>query len=237
MCSIDWNITYMCHVKIKTRISCIFYILHGPYVHLTFVISMFIAYIAVIEHISCSWLFNFKCTKSKLMMSGYYTIYWFPLGCQPCDKPGHVCDPNTGQCVCPPLTTGPQCDECRPNSWGHDKVTGCKVKRITCYNHLSDHFKTLLFRKLLLTHFFLYFCSLAIVIWWLRNQDNVTWLQDSAPVRQTTQVSSVTRAHLVSTTTRTVSCVCVALKARSPGAVTTPPGSVSVTTQDSVSAR
>lgn len=47
--------------------------------------------------------------------------------CDHCDKPGYICDPDTGRCVCPPLTTGPVCDQCQPGSWGYEPGKGCKV--------------------------------------------------------------------------------------------------------------
>lgn len=47
--------------------------------------------------------------------------------CDRCDKPGHICDPDTGRCVCPPLTTGPACDRCQLGSWGYEPGKGCKV--------------------------------------------------------------------------------------------------------------
>lgn len=47
--------------------------------------------------------------------------------CSPCEKPGHVCDPDTGRCVCPPLTDGPRCGTCAVTAWDYDSVKGCKV--------------------------------------------------------------------------------------------------------------
>lgn len=49
------------------------------------------------------------------------------IGCDPCDKPGHICDPTNGRCVCPPHTTGSRCQKCERNAWGYDPVKGCKV--------------------------------------------------------------------------------------------------------------
>lgn len=157
-----------------------------------------------------------------------------PTGCQPCDKPGHVCDPVTGWCVCPPLTTGPQCGQCQPNTWGHDRVTGCKVRTPVTQseNEFLDNFDPEPWTKI-----FLYASSFATVIHGQQSPDSVTWLLDSAPVRRTTQVISVTSAHLASTITRTVSSVCVVLMVPTLAAVTIPRGSVSVITGGSVNAR
>ncbi|GIY26654.1 laminin subunit alpha-2 [Caerostris darwini] len=43
-----------------------------------------------------------------------------------CNKPGHICDPTNGRCVCPPFTTGNRCQKCVRNAWGFDPVRGCK---------------------------------------------------------------------------------------------------------------
>lgn len=72
-------------------------------------------------------IFSLYC-KWKIISMEILIRRKIPTGCQPCDKPGHVCDSITGQCVCPPLTTGPQCGQCQPNTWGHDRVAGCKVR-------------------------------------------------------------------------------------------------------------
>ena len=50
--------------------------------------------------------------------------------CEPCNLPGHICDPDTGRCVCPALTSGVACDSCVPNSWGFRTGKGCKVTLI-----------------------------------------------------------------------------------------------------------
>jgi len=47
--------------------------------------------------------------------------------CPECRRPGHICHPVTGECVCPPLTEGYACERCQANAWGHDPLTGCKV--------------------------------------------------------------------------------------------------------------
>lgn len=41
-------------------------------------------------------------------------------------RPGHICDPDTGRCVCPSLTYGEHCDRCRPGSWNLIPGIGCK---------------------------------------------------------------------------------------------------------------
>ncbi len=54
--------------------------------------------------------------------------YFFDLSvCPPCADRGKVCDPVSGECVCPTNTEGEYCERCAINSWGHDPLTGCKV--------------------------------------------------------------------------------------------------------------
>lgn len=48
------------------------------------------------------------------------------IECDPCDRAGHICDPDTGRCVCPPLTLGEHCDRCRPGSYDLQSGVGCK---------------------------------------------------------------------------------------------------------------
>ena len=55
-----------------------------------------------------------------------HTIFVFPE-CFPCEKPGHVCDPDTGRCVCPPLTQGAACESCAPGTWDYHPYRGCRV--------------------------------------------------------------------------------------------------------------
>ena len=47
--------------------------------------------------------------------------------CPVCPIDGLVCDPNTGDCVCPPHTTGKLCEKCEENHWGYNITTGCQV--------------------------------------------------------------------------------------------------------------
>ena len=37
------------------------------------------------------------------------------------------CDPFSGQCACPPNTTGLRCDKCVDDTWDLDVDQGCKV--------------------------------------------------------------------------------------------------------------
>ena len=38
-----------------------------------------------------------------------------------------MCDPVTGQCLCPPLVTGRTCDSCMPYNWNYNEQDGCTV--------------------------------------------------------------------------------------------------------------
>jgi hypothetical protein len=44
-----------------------------------------------------------------------------------CTTTYKICDFTTGQCLCPPLTTGRQCEVCAANAWKWDAVLGCEV--------------------------------------------------------------------------------------------------------------
>lgn len=37
-----------------------------------------------------------------------------------------MCDDQTGRCICPPLSRGPDCQQCVPNSWGWQHRRGCR---------------------------------------------------------------------------------------------------------------
>lgn len=50
----------------------------------------------------------------------------FFVECPICPAAGHVCDPVTGQCVCPPFTVGDMCESCAADTWNYDPYKGCK---------------------------------------------------------------------------------------------------------------
>ncbi|XDV48183.1 hypothetical protein PO909_017644 [Leuciscus waleckii] len=65
-----------------------------------------------------------KCDRCQ---RGYYSFT--ESGCTPCDC-AHThgnCNAATGECICPPHTHGPKCEECEEGHWGHDGVSGCKA--------------------------------------------------------------------------------------------------------------
>ena len=41
-----------------------------------------------------------------------------------------MCQPITGQCLCPPLVDGRLCERCEDNAWGYDEINGCKVRTV-----------------------------------------------------------------------------------------------------------
>ncbi|XP_012581228.1 PREDICTED: laminin subunit alpha-1 [Condylura cristata] len=49
-------------------------------------------------------------------------------GCTPCDceHTGNICDPASGDCICPPHTRGAACGECEAGYWGHNLELGCQ---------------------------------------------------------------------------------------------------------------
>ncbi|ETN73227.1 laminin EGF-like protein [Necator americanus] len=49
------------------------------------------------------------------------------IECQACPAPGQVCDPITGECVCPPNTVGAMCENCTENAWDYHPLQGCKL--------------------------------------------------------------------------------------------------------------
>lgn len=67
-------------------------------------------------------------TKKCLQLKNYHLLHSKnEIECEPCDKPGHICDPDTGRCVCPTGTEGPKCQSCSAGTWGYHSVKGCKV--------------------------------------------------------------------------------------------------------------
>ena len=46
--------------------------------------------------------------------------------CRVCPAAGQVCDPLSGECVCPPNTVGEMCENCAEDSWDYDPLKGCK---------------------------------------------------------------------------------------------------------------
>ena len=52
--------------------------------------------------------------------------------CKPCTKPGHICHPDSGECVCPPNTEGPRCERCVTDAYDFNNTKGCKVGAERC---------------------------------------------------------------------------------------------------------
>ena len=55
-----------------------------------------------------------------------YSFYFFSTACD-CEKTNGNCDPNTGQCLCPPNTRGYKCLKCIPGFYQWNRIDGCKV--------------------------------------------------------------------------------------------------------------
>ncbi|XP_051518234.1 laminin subunit alpha-5 [Myxocyprinus asiaticus] len=55
--------------------------------------------------------------------TGYYG---FP-NCRPCNCGTRLCEPVTGDCICPPRTLQPDCVTCEPQTFGCHPLVGCEV--------------------------------------------------------------------------------------------------------------
>ncbi|CAB0032889.1 unnamed protein product [Trichogramma brassicae] len=67
-------------------------------------------------------------SRCDVCLPGHYGFSH--LGCQacePCNRPGHICNPLNGRCTCPALSLGEQCDRCRPGSFGLRPGIGCQA--------------------------------------------------------------------------------------------------------------
>ena len=78
----------------------------------------------------------------KIFLIDRNKIFLSILECAPCEKEGHICDPDTGRCVCPPYTQGPRCEACAQGTWNYHPYKGCKVgnskkSRIKCQSFFN----------------------------------------------------------------------------------------------------
>ncbi|XP_069573485.1 laminin subunit alpha-5 [Brachyistius frenatus] len=55
------------------------------------------------------------------------TGYWGFPNCRPCNCGTRLCEPVTGDCICPPRTMRPECTQCEPQTFGCHPVVGCEV--------------------------------------------------------------------------------------------------------------
>lgn len=44
-----------------------------------------------------------------------------------CNCGTRLCEPVTGDCICPPRTLRPECTQCEPQTFGCHPVVGCEV--------------------------------------------------------------------------------------------------------------
>lgn len=50
-----------------------------------------------------------------------------PLRPAACNCGTRLCEPVTGDCICPPRTLRPECTQCEPQTFGCHPVVGCEV--------------------------------------------------------------------------------------------------------------
>jgi len=55
----------------------------------------------------------------------WHVVAWL-CACTGCECASGLCDAVSGQCVCPPRVTGPDCDVCLPQTFGFDPLIGCE---------------------------------------------------------------------------------------------------------------
>lgn len=63
--------------------------------------------------------------SSQFIIAYKLLLMFLLLECPVCPAPGQVCDPLTGECVCPPNTVGEMCENCTQNAWNYDPLKGC----------------------------------------------------------------------------------------------------------------
>ncbi|XP_055037654.2 laminin subunit alpha-1 [Misgurnus anguillicaudatus] len=73
----------------------------------------------------CQCIIGVTGDKCDRCQRGYYNFK--ENGCTPCDcEHTHGnCNAATGECICPPHTHGPKCEDCETDHWGHNTVYGC----------------------------------------------------------------------------------------------------------------
>jgi laminin alpha 1/2 len=52
-------------------------------------------------------------------------LHYF-IECDLCTSPAHICDSDTGRCICPKNSRGIDCQQCFPHTWGYEFQKGCK---------------------------------------------------------------------------------------------------------------
>lgn len=71
---------------------------------------------------------NTGCKRKMLHVIFHHSTTFYFTECDTCNKKGHICDPDTGRCVCPPYSHGEFCHLCSANTWGYEPNKGCKVR-------------------------------------------------------------------------------------------------------------
>lgn len=55
-----------------------------------------------------------------------------------CNCPYGMCNPTTGECMCPPRVTGERCNTCVSATYGFDPLVGCTVS-YSMFTHSFIH--------------------------------------------------------------------------------------------------
>lgn len=55
----------------------------------------------------------------------FLTFPFFFVECDNCPNPVYICHPDSGRCVCPPKSYGPDCQFCAANTWNWEYKKGC----------------------------------------------------------------------------------------------------------------
>lgn len=76
--------------------------------------------------------YSHKGCKSMNFIFFFLNIYYklnnlfIYIECEACPSSVHICESETGRCICPPKSQGSECQQCISNTWGWEFRKGCK---------------------------------------------------------------------------------------------------------------